>query len=300
MNSLFRIIKQSINNIDSDKNISPFVINKIESNQIYEKKESINSHSKIELQKTNLSESTKINKSLNDIKYWEFGNSGFKIKHFNNRMAKNLSILFYIDKIFSQLLDEEKINIHKIFNKNFNQSFLINSSKIDCINSNVSIDLNHGKISGLYNIIAVGSTTISNVKILPDELKKYRVPDLDNILSDLDNLKQIIKLTNILKLYNNFDIKNDISDASLNFFTIITNSLNIIDEYRNLDKEKKLLKSSSTNAIYIKIYDTHGKAFIIDNDKKLIYYITEKILEKNHKIILKYYILSINDSCKII
>ena len=96
------------------------------------------------------------------------------------------------------------------------------------------------------------------------------------------------------------DLKNDISDISLNFFTIITNSLSIIDEYRNLDKEKKLLKSSSNNAIYIKIYDTHGKAFIIDNDKKLIYYITEKILEKNHKIIFKYYVLSINESCKII
>jgi len=188
MNSLFRIIKQPINN-ESDKNKSPFVINKLISNQKHDKKNELN------LDKNNLSDSKKINskynKSLKDIKYWEFGNTGIKIKNVNNRMAKNLSILFYIDKIFSQLLDEEKINIRRIFNKNFNQSFLINSSKINCINSNVSIDLNHGKISGLYNIIAAGSTTISNVKILPDELKKFRVPDLDNILTDLDNLRPI-------------------------------------------------------------------------------------------------------------
>lgn len=239
-------------------------------------------------------------KCLKDLKYWEYGNSGIKIKHFNNIMGKNLSILYYIDKTFSQLLDEKNINIRKMFGKNFSQSYSINSSKIICSNTKVSIDLSHGKISGHYNIIAAGSTIISNIKILPEEIKKFRVPDLNSVLNDLDNIKQIIKLTNILNLYNNFDMKNDFSDPALNFYTIVTNSLSVINEYRDKDKEKKLLKSSSSNALYIKIYDTHGKAFIIDSVNKLIYYITEKELIKERKIILKYYVFPLNEYYKII
>ena len=57
--------------------------------------------------------------------------------------------------------------------------------------------------------------------------------------------------------------------------------------YENFqEQEKKLLKSNSTNAFYIKILDSHSKAFVIDGIKKLIYYICET--EFDDKIILKY------------
>ena len=290
MNSPFRILQNNQNKSSSN----PFVISS--NNNIVSKNinQTITESNEInEINKTN-----KTNKTIKDIKYWEYGNSGLKIKNFNKIMGKNLSILYYIDKTFEQLFSNEKITIKKLFNKNFSNIFFIGSSKINCSNTNVSVELDHNKISGIYKLVAGGTSTISNIKILPEELTKLKVPELSNVLDNLDNIKLVIKLTNILNLFNNFNIKNDISDPAFNLYNIIINSLSIISDFKNNDNEKKLLKSNSNNAFYIKIYDTHSKAFIIDNKQKLIYYISTK--EFNDKIIFKYYVLNINDKWKII
>ena len=283
MNSPFRILQNNQN-----KSSNPFVINL--NNNIVNKN--------ISQTITESNQTNKTNKTIKDIKYWEYGNSGLKIKNFNKIMGKNLSILYYIDKTFEQLFSNQKITIKKLFNKNFSNIFSISSNKINCSNTNVSVELDHNKISGIYKLVAGGISTISNIKILPEELTKLKVPELSNVLDNLDNIKLVIKLTNILNLFNNFDIKNDISDPAFNLYNIIINSLSIISDFKNNDKEKKLLKSNSNNAFYIKIYDTHSKAFIIDDKQKLIYYISTK--EFDDKIIFKYYVLNINDKWKII
>ena len=298
MNSLFRIIQDN-----PTKSSNPFVINLNNSNNknqvdkiktTNEKKSSFN-NLESNIKTFNIETN---NKKISDIKYWEYGNSGLKIKDFNKIMSKNLSILYYIDKIFEQLFSNEKITIKKIFNKNFSNIFSIGSSKINCLGGDISIELDHNKISGSYKLVASGISTISNIKILPEELTKLKVPELSNVLNNLDNIKFIIKITNILNLFNNFDIKNDNSDPAFNLYDIISNSLAIISNYKNNDKEKNLLKSNSTNAFYIKIYDSHSKAFVIDGNHKLIYYISST--DFDDKIIFKYYVFNLNDKWKII
>ena len=299
MNSLFRITQNN-----PTKSSNPFVIKQNKQNN-QNNQDNQDNKNQIKIEKTNNSESNintsnieTNNKKISDIKYWEYGNSGLKIKEFNKIMSKNLSILYYIDKTFEQLFSNKKITIKKIFNKNFSNTFSIDSSKINCLGGNISIELDHNKISGSYKLVASGISTISNIKILPEELAKLKVPELSDVLNNLDNIKFIIKITNILNLFNNFDIKNDNSDSAFNLYDIIYNSLSIISNYKNDDKEKKLLKSNSTNAFYIKIYDTRSKAFVIDGKNKLIYYICQT--DFNDKIIFKYYVFNLNDKWKII
>jgi len=315
MNSLFRIIQDNPNNQTNStkftnksinptnqtnstklsKSLNPFVINKDnkDNKTTNEKKSNINN-----LESNIKSSNIETNKKISDIKYWEYGNSGLKVRDFNKIMSKNLSILYYVDKTFEQLFSNEKITIKKLFNKNFSNIFSIGSSKINSSNGNISVELDHNKISGSYKLVASGISTISNIKILPEELTKLKVPELSDVLNNLDNIKFIIKITNILNLFNNFDIKNDNSDPAFNLYDIISNSLAIISNYKNNDKEKNLLKSNSSNAFYIKMYDTHSKAFIIDGIKKIIYYICET--DFDDKIIFKYYVFNLNDNWKII
>lgn len=294
---------------DSDKNLLVHNLTEIQSCKGINRIKEVNEHGRQE-QPVQNNQNNPLNiytqntlysvpiKSANDLKYWEYGNYGIKIKNFDRIMCKNLSILYYIDRTFSYLLNRN-ISIKKIFGKNFSKNYIIDTNKINCSNGKVNIELVHGKISGTYQLIAAGSSVISNVRILPEELKKFRVPDLDDVLENLDNLKLIIKLANILNLFNNFDMKNDFSDPALDLFKIITNSLETILQYKNNDNDKKLLKSNSSNALYIKIYDSYGKAFVIDSDKKLIYYICEKIIESEKKIVIKYYVLSVDQNWKI-
>ena len=184
MNSLFRILPNNLNNTSiGDKTNKT---NKSDNLTIY--------------QTDNISKKDK-EKDIKDIKYWEYGNSGLKIKNFNKIMSKNLSILYYLDKTFSELVEQKQITVKKLFNKNFSETFTVGSSKIICSNGDVSIQLDHNKISGIYKLVAGGISTISNIKILPEELTKLKVPELSNVLDNLDNIKLIIKLTNILNLF---------------------------------------------------------------------------------------------------
>jgi hypothetical protein len=279
MNSLFRILPNDLNNIS-----------------IRDKNNKTNRTDNLTIVQTD--NITKKDKDIKDIKYWEYGNSGLKIKNFNKIMSKNLSILYYLDKIFSEFVEQEKITIGKIFKENFSKTFTVGSSQIICSNGDVSIQLDHNKISGLYKVVEAGISTIENIRILPEELDKLKIPQLSDVLDNLDNLKLIIKITNILNLYHNFDMLDDVSNPDFNLYNLIFNSLEIINKYRNDDKEKKLLKSNSKTAFYTKIYNDRGKAFVIDGENKLIYYITE--IELDEKIIFKYYVFNISDNWKII
>jgi hypothetical protein len=287
MNSLFRILPNNLDNISIGNN-----------KKNLKKTDEINKH------ENNKNDDKNINKNddKKEIKYWEYGNSGLKIKNFNKVMSKNLSVLYYLDKIFSEFVEQEKITIRKIFKPNYSNTFTVGSgsesSQIICSNGNVSIKLSHNKISGLYKVVETGSSTIQNVKILPEELSKLKIPDLSDILENLDNLKLIIKITNILNLFYNFDMIDDVSNPNFNLYKLISNTLEIINKYRDEDKEKKLLKSNSKTAFYIKIYDLKGKAFVIDGENNLIYYITET--ELDDKIIFKYYVFNIDSNWKII
>ncbi len=293
MNSLFRILPNNIDNISIG----------YQNNKTNNKNKDVEDNKNKDV-KDNKNDDKNDNKK--EIKYWEYGNSGLKIKNFNKVMSKNLSVLYYLDKIFSEFVEQEKITIRKIFKPNYSNTFTVGSgfgsengsSQIICSNGNVSIQLSHNKISGLYKVVEAGSSTIQNVKILPEELSKLKIPDLSDILENLDNLKLIIKITNILNLFYNFDMIDDVSNPNFNLYNLISNTLEIINKYRDEDKEKKLLKSNLKTAFYIKIYDLKGKAFVIDGENNLIYYITET--ELDDKIIFKYYVFNIDSNWKII
>ncbi len=281
MNSLFRILPNNIDNISIG----------------YQNNKTNNKNKNKDVKDDKNDDK---NDDKKEIKYWEYGNSGLKIKNFNKIMSKNLSVLYYLDKVFSEFVDQEQITIGKIFKPNYSNTFTIGSSQIICSNGDVSIQLDHNKISGLYKVVEAGSSTIQNVRILPEELTKLKIPELSDVLDNLDNLKLIIKITNILNLYHNFDMSDDVSNPDFNLYKLILNSLEIINKYRDEDKEKKLLKSNSKTAFYTKIYNQRGKAFVIDGENKLIYYITETELEIEQKIIFKYYVFNIDDNWKII
>ena len=105
MNSLFRILPNDLNNISiGDKTNRTNQTNRTDN--------------------LTIGQTDNISKKDKDIKYWEYGNSGLKIKNFNKIMSKNLSILYYLDKTFSEFVKQEEITIGKIFKKNFS-NFLI-------------------------------------------------------------------------------------------------------------------------------------------------------------------------------
>ena len=99
MNSLFRIIQDN-----PTKSLNPFVINSNNKLQMDITKTTIEKSSFNNLEsniKISNIESNNNNKKISDIKYWEYGNSGLKIKDFNKIMSKNLSILSGIHKQFN-------------------------------------------------------------------------------------------------------------------------------------------------------------------------------------------------------
>jgi hypothetical protein len=236
--------------------------------------------------------------------YWEYGNSGLKIREFGKKMNRNLAILHYIDKIFLCYYDMEDNSLNKLFNTKVPQEYKFGENRIcsgfegiekGCVN--ISIDC--GKISGTYNVVSASFTLIHNVKIEEKDMVKKKVPFLDNFLSRLDNLKEIIKITNILELTNKFKTTCNSSSEEFNFNNIFDNFTQIKKKFQDDNKEKKLLKSSSDTAFYIKIYEDHGKAFVIDKTNKLIYYMVENEDYKKGTILIRYYCLNITDNIKI-
>ncbi len=246
----------------------------------------------------NIIQSNTIPKNNSDLKYWEYGNSGLKIKNFNSVMGKNLAKLYYIDTEFQKLMKIHGFKISKIFDKNSNSTFddVLGNSSLQCNSGSVILKLKTDKLVGNFKIVACGKTVFSKIKVLPNDFNKYKIPDFDTVINNLDNLKLIIKTTNVINLLDNFNVESDYSDFSLDFDNIKIKALDKINQYRKENKEKNLLKSNSNFAFFIKMYESHGKAFVIDGPSNLIYYITEYEDTKNKSISVNYYALSINDN----
>ena len=236
----------------------------------------------------------KIQEKIQDLKYWEYGNSGLKIQNFTKIMAKNLAILYHIDKSFEILLSQHKFSIKKLYEPNYPNLYedIVETdgiaSSIESSNGQVTLKISSKKFSGNYKLVGMSKTIIKQIdkqKFLSDSLVKCKIPDLDTVLNNIDNIKLPIRLTNVLKLIDDldFEIECDYSDFAFDFDNIKNRAFEKITEYRKDNKEKNLLKSNSNFAFYIKIYETHGKAFVIDGPSNLIYYIKEQ-----EDLILKY------------
>jgi hypothetical protein len=198
--------------------------------------------------------------TLNKHMYWEYGNSGLKKKSLNKIMGRNLAILYFLDKIFSCYNDLESNSLDELFNTTLPiihkfGSNIISSIPNSNLEPNVQIQLDCGKISGTYKVEAVGFTTISNIKIQEKDLIKNKIPSFDNFIERLDNIKEILKITNILSLNKKFTYKSNCSNQEFDLMFINQNYKNIWDLFKQEDREKKLLRSNSNYAFYIKIYD---------------------------------------------
>ncbi len=323
----------------SNNKFNPFVLSDLDyTNLDLSKKKKINSFnpnnkkriskknklSKIEEvnnQEQNIFNKPIINQSTNskksqDLKYWEYGASGLKIKNFTNVMSKNLAVLYYLDKSFETLQKQHQFSISKLFDKKHPDEYIDIvetdgiSSKLESLDGKVTLSISSNKISGKYRIVGASQTIIElndKTKFLPEELVKKKIPELDTVLNNLDNIKMVLKLTNVLKLFEgssglenlDFEITSDYSDLSMDFDNIISNVSKKILEYKKEDKEKNLLKPNSNFAFYIKMYEINGKAFVIDGPSNLIYYVKEKEDLKSKKIYINFYVFEIDDNWKI-
>ena len=56
--------------------------------------------------------------------YWEYGNTGLKIKEFKKKMSRNLAIMYYIDRLFNEYIDTVLSNNYsKLFSSSSNVKF---------------------------------------------------------------------------------------------------------------------------------------------------------------------------------
>jgi len=222
---------------------------------------------------------------------WEYGNTGIKISKFNKIMCNNLAILHYINKIFEDyfLVNDTNTSIYDFYDSYGNKFISEHGTMYSKKNNIVNINLLNSKLNGIYNIIAAGRTTISNIIIDNDNKDFLSDIDLENI-TNIDNINNLINILSIIK----YDITNNCSDENFSIDIFIKSISDII----NINPAN-LLKSNNTSAFYIKIYETYGKAFVIDYKNKLIYYIHEKEIIEEEKIYFNYYILKIDNSLKI-
>lgn len=326
MSSVFRIInntnfnseskQKQISNTFKDR-INPFILptqtinsnsknNKNKSDKIIREIDKPNSNIKskeqIDYIEMDIKQKEKVEKKVKKI-YWEYGNSGLKIKDFDKKMSRNLSILEQIDKIFVEFNNLPANSLGLLFNSGEPIEYQLGNNKINVINlesvSRVNVTINENKISGVYQVLAVGFTEILNIKINENDLTKKKISSFDNFISRLDNIKSIYKIINILTLDNKFEIYENNSIDDFNLSNIVGNFFQISSEFKTNNQEKKLLKSNTNSAFYIKIYETSGMAFIIDSLNNLIYYIIESENLSDGSISIRYYLLNCNDKYKI-
>ena len=140
-------------------------------------------------------------------------------------------------------------------------------------------------------IVNAGYTQITNIKISNYTLNKNKIPNLKSLRKNKNNISHIFKSTKILKLKSKYNYYTTVLDNSFNF-DMFTNS------FDNVDK-KEILKSKNNIGFYIKIYNNQSKAFYINNELNLIYYIViDEIINKNC-LNIRYYIFN-TKMCKII
>jgi hypothetical protein len=266
---------------------------------------SINEITKLSSINNNLNVNKKKSKSGEKI-LWEFGKSGIKIEKLKKSMIKNLAIFTYIHKIFVDFIDRNKsLNLSNIFEyfKNLSDNIdkpIYSNSKgnLNIFDNSIYCKLDKKKISGIYKIIDCGYAKLFDPNINEEYLRKNKIPNLDSILSYSDNIKHFSKIIKIFHNQNLFKSKSN-SLGDLNWINLINEFLPTI--LLNIEEKKDIFNFESKKfSFYVKIYQTHTKAFVIDKNKKLIYYINT--IENNSKNsgYLFFYVYELNSKYKII
>lgn len=222
--------------------------------------------------------------------YWEYGNTGLKMKQFKPIMSRNLAIMYYIDRLFNEYIDGILSNDYsKLFSPNSNVKFNLGTGTIKSNKGKVIAILNHKKIKGTFDVLEAGFFTISDIQIKDKELKNNLIPNLESILAHKDNIYHISKIIKLLSFHNRMTIKSNLSNKNTTIETIGLNAESYLNDLIKKNKKKNILKSNKNSGFYIKIYNDHGKGFIIDNLNNLIYYIAANINFKSQTINVRYY-----------
>jgi hypothetical protein len=251
------------------------------------------SESESESESENESETESKNKSERKF-YWEYGNTGLKIRDFKKKMSRNLAIMYYIDRLFNEYIDTILSNNYsKLFNPKTNVKFNLKTGSIKSINGKVSVSLNHDKIKGNFSVKEAGFVTINDIKIKDNELKNNSIPNLKSILSHKENINHIVKITKLLNFYNKMNIVENLSTNNFKIENITKNANMYIDDLIKKNKKNKILKSNKYTGFYIKVYSDHTKGFIIDNLNNVIHYISANINFDIKSINVRYYTFDI-------
>lgn len=237
---------------------------------------------------------------------WEFGKSGIKMEKLKKPMVKNLAILSYVHKIFVDFIDRNKsVNLSEVFEHFKTKSDNIDkpiysSSKgnLNILANSIYLNLDKKKISGMYKLVDCGYVKLFDSNITEEYLRKNKIPNLDSILSHSDNIKHFSKIIKIFNNPNLFKSKSN-SMGELNWINLINEFLPEI--LLNFDEKKDIFDFESKKfSFYIKIYETHSKAFVIDKNTKLIYFInTLENYSKNNGYLF-FYVCELDSKYKII
>jgi hypothetical protein len=227
--------------------------------------------------------------------YWEYGNTGLKIKEFKKKMSRNLSTMYYIDRLFNEYIDTVLTNSYaKLFSANANTEYKLKTGSIKTHDGKVIVTLTHKKLTGTYRVLDAGFISLSDIAITDKELKQNSIPNLESILSHKENVYHITKIIKLFNLGKKMRIKSNVSNSTP-YEKITTNANIYLDNLVKHDNKNKILKSNKNSGFYIKMYNNHGKGFIIDGTNNIIYYVAVNINFKSANINLRYYAFNIKD-----
>jgi hypothetical protein len=226
--------------------------------------------------------------------YWEYGNTGLKIKEFKNKMKRNLSIMYYVDRLFNEYIDTVLTNSYsKLFSPSSKSEHRLKTGHINSYKGLVSATIKHPKLNGTFNVREAGFMTISNIKLTDRDLKHNQIPNLDSILGHKDNIYHLTKIIKIFNLGNKMTVKSNLSNNNMSLEKITSGANSHLDALVKKDKKKKILRSGKHSGFYIKMYNNNGKGFVIDDINNLIYYVALNINFDNGSINLRYYAFDI-------
>jgi len=228
--------------------------------------------------------------------YWEYGNTGLKIKEFKKKMSRNLSIMYYVDRLFNEYIDTILTNTYsKLYSSSSNSNYKLKTGNIKSYRGKVSATISHKKLNGTFNVLEAGFMTISDIKLTDKDLKNNSIPNLDSILSHKDNIYHITKIIKLFNLHTKMTVKSNLSNKNMNLENITSTANSYVTDLVKNKKKKRILRATRHSGFYIKMYNNHGKGFIIDSAHNIIYYIAVNINFKSSSINLRYYAFEIID-----
>lgn len=241
------------------------------------------------------SESTESSEYKEDEKkYWEFGNRGIKLKHFNKIMSRNLAIMFYIDRVFIEWINKSLSNSYaNLFDLSNSTVFTLKSGIINSMGGQVIVMPTHEKITGGFKIQEAAYVEIKDIAITEKDLFKNNIPNIDSILKHSDNLNHVLKILHILKITDKYKLKENISKTDISFKTIISDANSYIDQLNSTNNKKQIMKSNKNSGFYIKVYNDRAKAFFIDGENNQIHYIATNTNFNERFVSIRYYTFNI-------